>query len=399
MLLMGDEVRRTQRGNNNAYCQDSEISWFDWSLLERHADIHRFVKALNAFRQRRDVVAEGATLTLNQLLQPGANRVARRGARPARLERPLALPRLHAAEPACALPPPRHVQRLLGAADVRAAAVPADRRRAWRRCIDTALASPDDICPWGKAPVVRERKLSWRPAPWSFWCCRFKMLPTPCRTGSANDHPSSRRQARSRRLLVDVDRLRKEYYTRKPDIADRAQRVSFGTSGHRGSSLARRVQRGARPGDHAGDLRLPQRPGHHRSALSSARTRTRCPEPAFATALEVLAANGVETMIDRDERLYADAGDLPRHPRPQPRPDVGSGRRHRHHAVAQSAGRRRLQIQPAARRTRRHRCHALDRRRGQPAAVERISRRCRGSLTNEPDTPPPPTHTTMSDRT
>ena len=44
MLLMGDEVRRTQRGNNNAYCQDSEISWFDWSLLERHADIHRFVK-------------------------------------------------------------------------------------------------------------------------------------------------------------------------------------------------------------------------------------------------------------------------------------------------------------------------------------------------------------------
>jgi isoamylase len=41
MLLMGDEVRRTQRGNNNAYCQDSELTWFDWSLLERHADIHR----------------------------------------------------------------------------------------------------------------------------------------------------------------------------------------------------------------------------------------------------------------------------------------------------------------------------------------------------------------------
>ena len=51
MLLMGDEVRRTQRGNNNAYCQDSDISWFDWSLLERHADIHRFVKGLIRFRQ------------------------------------------------------------------------------------------------------------------------------------------------------------------------------------------------------------------------------------------------------------------------------------------------------------------------------------------------------------
>ena len=44
MLLMGDEVRRTQRGNNNAYCQDSDISWFDWSLLDRHRDIHRFVQ-------------------------------------------------------------------------------------------------------------------------------------------------------------------------------------------------------------------------------------------------------------------------------------------------------------------------------------------------------------------
>ena len=68
MLLMGDEVRRTQRGNNNAYCQDNDISWFDWSLLDRHRDIHRFVKELIAFRQRRDVVADGATWTLNQML-------------------------------------------------------------------------------------------------------------------------------------------------------------------------------------------------------------------------------------------------------------------------------------------------------------------------------------------
>ena len=50
MLLMGDEVRRTQRGNNNAYCQDNEISWFDWTLLEQHRDLHRFVKMLIAHR-------------------------------------------------------------------------------------------------------------------------------------------------------------------------------------------------------------------------------------------------------------------------------------------------------------------------------------------------------------
>ena len=45
MILMGDEVRRTQGGNNNAYCHDNEANWFDWSLLEKHADVHRFVSS------------------------------------------------------------------------------------------------------------------------------------------------------------------------------------------------------------------------------------------------------------------------------------------------------------------------------------------------------------------
>ena len=58
MISMGDEVRRTQRGNNNAYCQDNEISWFDWTLLEKHADVHRFVSLLNARRLLRDVEHE-----------------------------------------------------------------------------------------------------------------------------------------------------------------------------------------------------------------------------------------------------------------------------------------------------------------------------------------------------
>src|SRR5262249_16574787 len=50
MLLMGDEVRRTQRGNNNAYCQDNETSWFDWALVAKHADVFRFVRLLNSRR-------------------------------------------------------------------------------------------------------------------------------------------------------------------------------------------------------------------------------------------------------------------------------------------------------------------------------------------------------------
>ena len=58
MILMGDEARRSQSGNNNAYCQDNEISWFDWTLVEKHADVHRFVSLLNARRLLRDVEHE-----------------------------------------------------------------------------------------------------------------------------------------------------------------------------------------------------------------------------------------------------------------------------------------------------------------------------------------------------
>ncbi|MFN2150433.1 MAG: glycogen debranching protein GlgX [Anaerolineales bacterium] len=69
MLLMGDEVRRTQLGNNNAYCQDNEISWFDWSLVEKHADIHRFVKDLIRFRLSLNVFKDARGATLSRLLQ------------------------------------------------------------------------------------------------------------------------------------------------------------------------------------------------------------------------------------------------------------------------------------------------------------------------------------------
>jgi glycogen operon protein len=153
MLLMGDEVRRTQRGNNNAYCQDSDISWFDWSLLERHGDIHRFVRALNRFHQRRDIVAEG-TLSLNQLL------------RRAHIEwHGVALNRPdwgnHSHSLAVTLRSLRGsflLHAMLNAywEPLTFELPPLSAEPRWRRCIDTALDSPDDICPWESAPVVRQ---------------------------------------------------------------------------------------------------------------------------------------------------------------------------------------------------------------------------------------------------
>jgi isoamylase len=71
MLQMGDEMRRSQRGNNNAYCQDNEVSWLDWSLLDRHRYLYRFVRTLIAQRLRWMRAGGEATfdLSLNELLR------------------------------------------------------------------------------------------------------------------------------------------------------------------------------------------------------------------------------------------------------------------------------------------------------------------------------------------
>jgi glycogen operon protein len=152
MLLMGDEMRRTQRGNNNAYCQDSEISWLDWSLLEKHADIHRFVKLLIAFRQGGRAAAESSRFTLNQLLRQAPIRwhgVA------------LDCPDLSEDSHSMALTGLRGgflVHAMFNAYwEPLAFELPPLRKRShesWRRWIDTSLASPHDIRPWEEAPLV-----------------------------------------------------------------------------------------------------------------------------------------------------------------------------------------------------------------------------------------------------
>ena len=73
MLLGGDEFGRTQKGNNNAYCQDNEISWYDWRFLEDNAGLLRFCKGMIQFRQNNPVFARTAFFT---------GKPSRRGAEP-----------------------------------------------------------------------------------------------------------------------------------------------------------------------------------------------------------------------------------------------------------------------------------------------------------------------------
>jgi phosphoglucomutase len=101
-------------------------------------------------------------------------------------------------------------------------------------------------------------------------------------------------------LLIDVARLEREYYERAPDMTDPAQRVAFGTSGHRGSSLrgsfveAHILATTQAICDYRRDQRIdgPLYMGKDTHALSA---------PAQRTALEVLAANNVDTIIQRED--------------------------------------------------------------------------------------------------
>ena len=152
MILMGDEVRHTQGGNNNAYCQDNEISWFDWGKVAKHADVHRFVKLLLERRLLRDVEHERQRVRLTKMLYQ-----SNKACHGVKLFQPywgdgshsLALGAelkavglrfhwiLHAYWERLSFELPR----LEGGAR-------------WRRWIDTALDSPNDIVPWQTAPEV-----------------------------------------------------------------------------------------------------------------------------------------------------------------------------------------------------------------------------------------------------
>ncbi len=151
MILMGDEVRHTQGGNNNAYCQDNEISWFDWSKVERHADVHRFVKLLVARRLLRDVESERQRVSLTTML-----REANKAWHGVRLHQPDWGDWSHSV----ALSAELRKEGLLFHLILNAYWEPLEFElpelggATWRRWIDTALDSPEDIVPWEKAPPV-----------------------------------------------------------------------------------------------------------------------------------------------------------------------------------------------------------------------------------------------------
>jgi isoamylase len=154
MITMGDEVRRTQSGNNNAYCQDNPIGWFDWDRADRHRDVYRFFQRIIDFRKRHPV------LHRPRFFDGSVN------------ARGLADITWHGTElnqPGWDDPQGRALAFTLGGfdgdADIHVMmntyweplsfAVPTVEGRSWRRAVDTSLESPADAAEPGKEKIFR----------------------------------------------------------------------------------------------------------------------------------------------------------------------------------------------------------------------------------------------------
>ncbi len=158
MIGMGDEARRTQHGNNNAYCQDNDTNWFDWTLITKHADVHRFTKLLIEHRLSRGIEDDSMGETLSQWL-----RESHKSWHGVKLNQPDWSNWSHSVALGAELVKEGlFVHWILNAywepLDFELPVADESQwRRPWKRWIDTSLNSPEDIVPWKEARPWPER--------------------------------------------------------------------------------------------------------------------------------------------------------------------------------------------------------------------------------------------------
>ncbi|HEV3144738.1 MAG TPA: glycogen debranching enzyme, partial [Gemmataceae bacterium] len=167
MLQAGDEFRRTQRGNNNAWCQDNIIGWVDWSLAERNADFHRFTREMIWLRKRHPALRRRWFFKDDPVLVEQAKEgkvsdfgpeIVWHGFEPFEPDfgsksHSIAFAldgRQTLREPDCDFYVAIHAEMEAQNFHV----PPSLSGRPWRRVVDTALASPQDIVPEDEGPPV-----------------------------------------------------------------------------------------------------------------------------------------------------------------------------------------------------------------------------------------------------
>ena len=154
MLLMGDEVLRTQKGNNNAYCQDNEVGWFDWDLVTRNSGLLSFVKGLISFTQKYEIFKiEELLATTEDIDEP---HIAWHGVE---LNKPdwsknsksLAFSLFH--------PEANEVIHVMVNAYWKSLKfqIPVLKRKQWHKVVDTSASSPNDFANVGEGEIVNRK--------------------------------------------------------------------------------------------------------------------------------------------------------------------------------------------------------------------------------------------------
>jgi glycogen operon protein len=150
MILAGDEFLRSQKGNNNAWCQDNDISWVDWTYLEKNSDFHRFTQEIIKLRLAHPALRRRTFMKAGNVIWHGLNPLtpdfstsstvlafALNGLKTGReTDVDFFVAMNSGDEPAeCRIPV-------------------SPTGRSWRRIIDTAKASPLDIVEFDEAPKI-----------------------------------------------------------------------------------------------------------------------------------------------------------------------------------------------------------------------------------------------------
>jgi glycogen operon protein len=158
MIVAGDEVLRTQRGNNNAYCQDNPTSWFDWTLINKNAEMLRFTQALIRFRKMQPNVRRPSFLTGQAAADGQLPDVAWFGPDGHAVNWGSSAKSLVCVFGTAGLDDPaaRYVLLLLhaGGDSQEFVTPPAIRRLPWRLFVDTAAEAPGDVYPQADGPAI-----------------------------------------------------------------------------------------------------------------------------------------------------------------------------------------------------------------------------------------------------
>jgi len=171
MLLMGDEVRRTQGGNNNSYVQDNEINWFNWNQLESNAEILQFTQKLIQFTSGLEILRQEMYLMQIPPYPPNLSLSIHNGAVPTdtqNFQGQIEWHGVHLSQPdwseqshslafsLCHRVKNEFVHVILNAywepLQFQLPILPDGKK--WRQIVNTALPSPHDIFDNGNAPVI-----------------------------------------------------------------------------------------------------------------------------------------------------------------------------------------------------------------------------------------------------